>query len=557
MATYIADLHCHSSFKPYNNREENPQITIWESIDENPLLFAEVPNELKPVIAETARSSQSNFDTLFKGKVRGVFLVIHPMERGWLYKRKNSPHPIRNAILNQVFKPKHMPPLAASLTGIPLAKINRLFNDINQDHAIDYYEEETYPEYEFIKNSVNTSGQQNAKMTIVSNFTDYRQVIENHPDTLAVILTMEGGHSLASLPRNAIIHKEYHHLTPEETDLIRKAYLKNIKRIKGQMQIKAFQQNHTPFFITLAHMYNNFLTGHAKSYKEGTGIFPGMDDFLDQEAALNDGITPLGYEVIVNLLDKSGTQRRVLIDVKHMSLTARKEYYKIVEGKRALGDNIPVIFSHGSVNGFPEARFTGSDTNSNDTFGYISHWSINLYNEDIVKIYESDGIIGLAPHEGRMPGGEATEIFRQIKEAIQWHDHREAEYKVLLRQEYIKLFLTNVFHIVATIGNKKAWDMICIGSDYDGIMNPFDSYPKSSDLMLFLGDVKRFMDKSDEDLTGYFGDSRIIISKPEQDALRFGLSSAKIIRKLGSENIEKFLEKYFTTQYLGGTGNFV
>jgi microsomal dipeptidase-like Zn-dependent dipeptidase len=156
-----------------------------------------------------------------------------------------------------------------------------------------------------------------------------------------------------------------------------------------------------------------------------------------------------------------------------------------------------------------------------------------------------------------MPGGEATGLFSEIKQAINWHDHREKEYRVLLRQEYIKLFLTNVFHIVAIIGHKKAWDIICIGSDYDGIMNPFDSYPKSSDLMLFMGDIKRFLDNSEEELTGYFGDSRIIVTKSERDALMFGLSSSKIIRKLGSENIEKFLEKYFTTGYLGGGNQFV
>jgi microsomal dipeptidase-like Zn-dependent dipeptidase len=557
MSSYIADLHCHSAFKPYNNLEINPQVTIWESIGENPQLFESVPNELKPIIAETARSSQSNLNELFKGKIRGLFMVIHPMERGWLYKRKNSPHPVRNALLKQVFKPEHYPPLAASLSGIPLIKINRLFADIHEDRSIDYYEEETYPEYEFIKNCLNTQGLQNAKMSIVRDYAAYRDVIDNHPDTIAVILTIEGGHALAAYPNNAIIHKEFHHLTPDETDLIRKSYLKSIKRIKSQLKTRAFQPGHTPFFLTLAHMYNNFLTGHAKSYREGAGIFPGMDDFLDQEAAMNDGITPLGYEVIEKLLAKSDTERRILIDVKHMSLTARKEYYKIIEGKRAQGDPIPVIFSHGSVNGFPEARFNGEDTNSDDQFGYLSHWSINLYNEDILKIYESDGIIGLAPHEGRMPGGEATGLFSEIKQAINWHDHREKEYRVLLRQEYIKLFLTNVFHIVAIIGHKKAWDIICIGSDYDGIMNPFDSYPKSSDLMLFMGDIKRFLDNSEEELTGYFGDSRIIVTKSERDALMFGLSSSKIIRKLGSENIEKFLEKYFTTGYLGGGNQLV
>ncbi|NND32655.1 MAG: hypothetical protein HKN76_08700, partial [Saprospiraceae bacterium] len=525
MATYLTDLHCHSSFKPFNNLEVYPNVNLWQPIDEKSEHFDAVPNELKPIIAETARSSQSNLDELFTGKVRGLFIVIHPMERGWLYKRASSPHPIRNAILNQVFKPADRPPLAAALSGLPIEKIQRLFLDIENDRPINYYEEETYPDYEFIRNNSVTSGQQNAEMQLVSNHAEFIDVVRNKPNTIAIILTVEGGHALASYPYNSIIHKEYHSLTPLEVKFIRDAYLKNVKRIKGQMVQKTFHKNHTPFFITLVHMYNNFLAGHAKSYREGTGIFPGMDDFLDQEAALNDGITPLGYEVIEKLLHKSDQERRILIDVKHMSLNARKEYYRIVEGKKVNGDKIPIIFSHGGVNGFPEARFTGADTNSDDKFGYLSHWSINLYNEDILKIYESDGLIGLAPHEGRMPGGEAIELFSEIKRAINWHDQREQEYRVLLRQEYIKLFLTNVFHIVSIINRKEAWDIICIGSDYDGIMNPFNSYPRSSHFMLFLGDIKRFLDKSDEDLVGYFHDSRIRIDRDERRDLMFGLSS--------------------------------
>ena len=526
---------------------------MGNNLAEDDSLFNKIPKELHPIVEETARSSQSNFDDLFRGKVRSLFIVLHPMERGWLFRRRNSPHPLRRAILNKVLKKKHLPVLASSLSGINMNKIKQYFKELESNDKLDYYESETFPEYQFIRHNTATTGQQDATYKLVTDYNDWLDVIDNKPGTIAVILTIEGGHALAQYPKQLIFHKEYHQLDQKDEVFIRKGYLKNVKRIKGLLKTKSFHRTHTPFFITLAHMYNNFLCGHAKSYKEGIGIFPGMDDFLDQEAAMNTGITPLGHEVIAKLLNKSSTERRVLIDVKHMSLQARKEYYRIVEGLNAKGDQIPIIFSHGGVNGMPESMFRGIDVNADDRNAYLSHWSINLFNEDIIKIYESDGLIGLAPHEGRMPGGETLVNFKAIKQAIKWKDHRKKEYEMMLRLEYVKLFLTNVFHIVSIINHREAWDIICIGSDFDGIMNPFDSYKKSSQLMRFLGDMKEFLDKSGQDLVGYFGPTRITIDRQERKELMFGLSSAKIIRKLRSENTKIFLSKYFTPEYLGGS----
>ena len=552
MATYISDLHIHPSFKPNYNVRTDPTIDLWKKIPERTEHFDQIPKELRPIVDETARSSQTNLDRLTEGRVRSIFLAIHPMERGWLRRRKNSPNPIRQAILKKVLKDKHMPHIAAGLSGVPIAQIRNMQQIIRNNDPVDYYLEDTFPEYDLIRSNEQIGGDQGAKFRIVSSWTEYQDTIQNKPNTIAGILTIEGGHALSSLSTADQYQHTYLELTEAQRDEIRKHYFKNIRRIKGLLKTNSFAKQHTPFFISLVHMYNNFLAGHAKSYKDGVGIFPGMDDFLDQTAAMNDDISPLGFEVIHKLLKKDATQRRILIDIKHMSLAARKTYYQLVGGAREHGDPIPIIYSHGSVNGFTENKFFGYDDNANDKHGYLSHWSINLYDEDIWEIYKSDGLIGLAPHEGRMPGGEALAIFNQIKKAIAWNNHRKDAYMLLQRNEYIKLFLTNVFHIIKTINKKSAWNHICLGSDYDGIMNPFDCYSDAGHFMRFFGDVQNFLDESTEDLVGYKSGNRVTINHNERKQLMFNLSSRKIIEKMAFENVEKFLKKYFTQQYLGG-----
>ena len=51
-----------------------------------------------------------------------------------------------------------------------------------------------------------------------------------------------------------------------------------------------------PFFVTLAHHFDNGLGGHAISLSDT------ISKFVDQKKGLNSDITPLGIEVIKSLL---------------------------------------------------------------------------------------------------------------------------------------------------------------------------------------------------------------------------------------------------------------
>ena len=60
------------------------------------------------------------------------------------------------------------------------------------------------------------------------------------------------------------------------------------------------------------------------------------------------------------------------------------------------------------------------------------------------------------------------------------------------KDEYLKLFLANAFHIVKTIGDKSAWDIIALGSDFDGAINPMNTYQDASRMSEFRTDMLQF-----------------------------------------------------------------
>ncbi|MCB0687184.1 MAG: membrane dipeptidase [Saprospiraceae bacterium] len=553
MPNHLTDIHCHVSFKPHYNFDYRPNINIWDPVPEDTALFNSLSGQIQTFVRDTIRNSQSNLLELKRGNIRTVFFVLHPMERGWLYRRRQSGQPVREALLRWVLDSANIPTLAASVSGLPKDRIVRMVGEEGGDVAINYYLNDTFHEYEFIRDSERQTGPGGLKFRLVSTYQQYRDVIDNHPDMIAVILTIEGGHALMQLERASLYRKNYQDLTAGELNYIRNKFRLNIRKIKGTNTYHGFDKAHTPFFITLAHFYNNFLCGHAKSYQEGEGAYPGMDTYLDQEQGMNGGITPMGREVIGLLLHKSAAERRVLIDVKHMSLAARQEYYALLDDfKQRLNINIPVIYSHGGVTGYSTNMWRGSDHNAHNSAAYLSHWSINLYDEDIRKIIESDGLIGLAPHEGRMPGGKALAEFQEWKQIIGFDDHRKQNAILGLRQSYMKMLLTNIYHIASVIGDASAYDHICLGSDYDGIMNPFDYYERSGDLKQMMDDLQSMMENPPATVVKYSFNRELTYDQNEQRALQFGLAPATIIEKIGQANVDSFMRKYFTSSYLGG-----
>jgi len=93
--------------------------------------------------------------------------------------------------------------------------------------------------------------------------------------------------------------------------------------------------------------------------------------------------------------------------------------------------------------------------------------------------------------------------------------------------------MANILTGVQAIGEASAWDVFCIGSDFDGMITPVDSYQTvgdypelANDLIAFLNDPSPIFDLfSVEEITG----------------LMFDYTAEEIVNKIMSENVINFL----------------
>ncbi len=261
------------------------------------------------------------------------------------------------------------------------------------------------------------------------------------------------------------------------------------------------------------------------------------------------GLTPQGKEVIDSAygMTADGRKTPVLIDVKHMSLKSRLDFYKYRKEK---GYTLPILATHMGVTGYTIPEWinrtnrlsdahnrpvkiettvrTVAMENSTDlaaTNYHFNTWSINLMDEDIINILESDGMIGisldrrilgiknttkgsgsqfdvpdsdkfdldnpeyLSPEEYHYffvdkasdePGlydASATIPEIPIYPDSDLEVDPDRDLNSMQRDQLRELvnFALHILHIVA-VGNTKTtkdpWSHIVLGSDYDGLIDP-------------------------------------------------------------------------------------
>ncbi len=354
------------------------------------------------------------------------------------------------------------------------------------------------------------------------------KISQYNPQQLNVILTAEGGHNLSK--RNCRCR-------------VRKGVLGSLANLKsGRYRF---------LFIGLAHHSRNRLCTHAWSMKilHHRNFKP-----------VGRGITKLGKEVLIEALRQP---HRIFIDIKHMSLVSRLQYYEMLEREPSLANqNVPIITSHTGVTGMSYQDMSRYVESCRRCWRWtkilwkqppgllntkFNPWSINLYDEEIIKIVDSDGLIGLSldarilgarqekrkdrieyfsRKEFRCSGLEsftAEQISMAHKEVqltpaeqdvirfeeelkgrvvkylrnVKKHPYRYEEFQVdrnkilqdfnelqsmkkqlnssnLSHADDIKYLCNNILHIVKVAG-PKAWEHICIGSDFDGLVSSIES----------------------------------------------------------------------------------
>ncbi|MBT8294217.1 MAG: membrane dipeptidase, partial [Eudoraea sp.] len=238
----------------------------------------------------------------------------------------------------------------------------------------------------------------------------------------------------------------------------------------------------------------------------------------DQSEGLDTGFTPLGRKILTRLIDNSDG-KRILPDVKHMSAKARREYYTLLDSGRPEFQDIPVVVSHGCCNGLKSSlnRIPGNSAVATK----LNPVDINFFDDEIIRIAKSNGIIGLQLDERRIAS----------KKTLKDTKHSLKRSKIMHYRS--ELLWNQVQHIIEILDNEDlfAWDCMALGTDFDGIIDPLNAFWTAEELP-FLAD---FLERH---VYNYMKDHNL--SKNENI-----LGADEIVDRIMSLNGKAFLKKHF------------
>lgn len=281
---------------------------------------------------------------------------------------------------------------------------------------------------------------------------------------VALLLTIEGAHTFS--------------IGPDGRRVDEATLFDRIETLKSLPEVISF--------ITLAHHFDNGLCGHAHSLPDAASWV------MDQSARMGEDLTPMGMRVVRELLDldenlRPRGGRRILIDFKHMSARARRTYYTDIvypynRWARAQGaPPIPVVTSHSAYSGVATLEELDKNRHREDDFWHsppFLRWSINHCDEDVRAVFDSGGLIGF--------------VFDQRVTGL-------VPRQRLPRESWIELFVRQLFGSVDVILQDErippaqrlaVWDCVCLGTDFDGLIDPFTPYPTVLHLDSFADDLR-------------------------------------------------------------------
>tara|TARA_R110002073_G_scaffold72537_1_gene177262 strand:+ start:247211 stop:248614 length:1404 start_codon:yes stop_codon:yes gene_type:complete len=452
-----------------NSAHRSASNSIWKY---NP---PSLIDKLLNYIIHLTKFSQANFTSLAKGGVSVVCVSLYPIEK-WFFN---------NQINNEFIKD-----IASNFaTGVGKKRVDAVqatqnyFQDLELEY--DYYEQ--------LNGRIKQLPEGKLRYKLVENYQEI-ETIRNTDEatgisTICVVLSIEGLHVL-----NQSIDQP-----PKEAQ-----FLVNLQKIKNWKT--------PPFFVGIAHHFWNHLCGHAESFTQL------VKTKVDQSQGLNTGFTALGYKVVAALLDRTHG-KRIFIDLKHMSVASRTDFYTLIDSTPAYKD-IPMIISHGAANGC--LSFTNKEQLGSKVARKLNAVDINFYDDELVRLAKSHGIIGLQLDERRIAN---KKTLKNTKHATKRHKimHYRAE-----------LLWNQVQHILEVLDAQQlfAWDCMSIGSDFDGIIDPLNSFWTAEELP-FLAD---FLERH---AFNYLKDAQFNL--PENN-----ISADEIIERIFSLNGLGFLKKNYS-----------
>jgi len=533
------DLHCHPGLKTLFKPQDGTQFSAWHTI-EAPNLFGDI------------LSNQSSLEQLSRNlnddgtcQVPLVCITLHPPESGML-----NQFIIKAGALLIFSEYMDLPRLKQMYSGVD--GYQKVFAEEFTNLTAGPRPDDDIPD--------------GTQVVFLQNWADYDP---SSPKTVHVVFNIEGSHGL--YPQGIQGNDPYP--DPQQSLDNLQAFLD-----KGYCTLYLTPTHLTPnAFIT--HAYGNKILTKGPLLPRGLGI-------------TSDG------KALIDFAYSKG----LLIDVKHMSLVARMQFYHIHD---QFYRDKPIIASHAGLTGcfaFGDAHhFLGWSTdqhtgdgfvrvNGVNTRGIISGTSfyplsINLFDDDIAAILRSGGLIGLSM-DVRILGGmdneealvsdyltpEEFELLNLVEDqcrqkvseladalwagetviatpsAAKVADPPEAE--VAIAAEVAEIFtpgapadlgpnaraharllanhLLQIRFVAEISGLSPPWNNICIGSDFDGLIQAVDCCKNVTALGTMAGLLE-------EELA--YGAAELHVN--------LGISPQQIVEQVCYTNAFNFINKHF------------
>jgi microsomal dipeptidase-like Zn-dependent dipeptidase len=470
------DFHCHPGIKPqFSNPATKP--SPWEFLDAKLAVFSNVQISINPLFNEVL-NSQSNLTQLAATDVKLIGIILHAPEQkiGVVLSEKKI---VNKGAVNLIDK-------------------NQLKIIAGGAHCFTFIN----TELQWLLTAPAPPGK---SFKIIKKSSDFKETARN---TVFGVIIIEGLHCFFDNP-----------ITPDAKDVFTQNFV-------------SFTNKHTVLAINLCHMQQNQFCNHAF----GIQLFNPAHFYPTRT-----GITPWGKEVIQMMID-----RNILADIKHMSLKARIELYTWFNENG--DDNFiqPIICTHAGMTGISindRAKYImkkpvdkgpvyevvyRKPRSRHDEETYYNCSSINLYDEDITYILRSGGIVGLSfdqrilgfadenvlpnvttphdleyisqmeagfylgPNPASLPvwpsdnGVWAAEDFENLDPSLYVEMHR-------------RFLINNITHVLWVANNNpsiditKAAKQICLGTDFDGLINAIDCCKDATDMPQLKEDMKEGM----------------------------------------------------------------
>ncbi len=602
----FADFHCHTTLRVFHHFSVRRDNKFFRK-DANPWTIMPSRRRPARQGLRAKNYSQSDFDQLRKGGVRLVFATLYPFEQGYTLVDEKDANgntytrfrlgavasvvmgisPSRLNYLEakdynywEEFIKEHtficrssgllcgaypMPDFEASIDEVgSTAEVEEDTNEKDQFEAISnikgrYWIVADRPSIAAQSIKAQDSAYQGNKNYQFQDFNTAKEILATNNNDMIVVLNVEGAHFLTLNKDTRLRHAEI-----DNAEIFRR--------------IEILKQLDPPiFYITPAHHFDNLVMSHAKSIPNMTelpperkgnlwanlirpllksiNITPTQNGNLNQMDGLEDkGISVLGEQILLELLHlgkQNGTLktltkkgRRILIDTKHMSATARRDFYQQIilpyNQDKPLEQRIPILATHSAYAGVATLQemiqnYAREDNTSNPLINGVPSylpWNINLADEDIKVITASGGLIGLN-FEQRVVGVPYNAIRDDFGVGRNAFQKKVAWEKVMAHQVKGMANAVKADKLHQFSPDKwSIWNVLCIGSDFDGGIDPVNGYATATGFTKFQEDLIKELNQWTQ--------------AEKQD---FGLTSPQVIetvvQKICFDNLYDFFTKHF------------